>query len=103
MGAKRQHDADAKDLKQALAAFDQRRERTPSQKRWDGRQEARNDDGESHEVKDPVRREIGLIVGIEWLQHPMRKKSTEIWCTNGHRHDESKYEICHRQPERGPC
>ena len=57
---------------------------------------------ETHEVNDPVRREIRLIVGVEWLQEPMRNKTAQIWHTNGHRHHEGKDDVGDRQPECRP-
>src|SRR5712671_5028471 len=103
MGAKREDDAGAKDLKRVLATRDQRCQRAPLQNWRVQTQKPGDHNSESNEVNDPVRREIRLIVGIEWLQDPMRKKTAEIWYTNGRRHDKSKDKVGDRQPERGPC
>src|SRR6266403_3451732 len=101
MGAKREDDAGAKDLERPSATLDQRRQRAPLQDWRVQRQEPGHHHSERDEVKDTVRREAGLIVGIEWLQDPTRNKAAEIWRLNGRRHDKSEKKVADRKPERG--
>src|SRR2546430_1620625 len=65
------------------------------------RQEPGHHHSERDEVEDTVRREVGLIVGIEWLQDPMRNKAAEIRRLNGRGHDKSEKKVADREPERG--
>src|SRR5205807_8804256 len=90
MGAKREDDAGAKDQKRLSATLDRRRQRAPLQDWRIQRQESGHHHSERDEVEDTVRREIRLIVGIEWLQDPMRNKTAENRRPNGRRHDKSE-------------
>src|SRR5438105_15062269 len=87
MSAKREDDASAKDLERPSATLDQWRQRAPVQDWRIQRQQPGHHHSERDEVKDTARREVGLIVGIEWLQHPMRNKAGDIWRPNGRRAD----------------
>src|ERR1700676_1049891 len=100
MGTKGKNDADAKYLKRVLAALDQWRQ----QARWQNwrarRQKPGDDNSESHEMHNAVRREIGLVVRIERFQNPAGQNIAEVGCVNCHRHPEGKDEISDGEPER---
>src|SRR5882757_3549588 len=102
VGTKRKNDADAEHLKRVLAALDQRRGQAPLQN-WRIRcQEPGDDDGDSNEMHYAVGREIGLVVGVERFQNPMRKKIAKAGGVSSHRHHQGKDNKRGRKIEHGP-
>src|SRR5882724_12390780 len=103
VGAKRKDNADAEHLKRVLAAFDHRRQCAPLQNWRIRRHEPRDHYSESYEMHHSVGREIRLVVGIERLQNPMRKKIAKAGCVSCHRHQHSEDYVGDREAEHGPC
>ncbi len=103
MSHDREEDAEAEHLQRLLAALDEGPKYRPLQSRPVARHEPRDEEGKDDEMKQAVRRQIGLVVGIEGIDKPRGHQVGEFGESPRHGHDQGKHEIGaaeHDQPAR---